>query len=77
LALSGTGYYQEKGSPKEILRKGDVVTCPPNVPHRHGASADTAFVQVAITSRLKGPMVLLNNVRDEEYHANDILLLGV
>jgi len=33
LALGGTGYYQEQGSPKKILSKGDVVTCPPDVPH--------------------------------------------
>jgi len=72
LALGGTGYYQEQGSPRKILRKGDVVTCPPNVPHWHGASADTAFVQVAITSRLKGPTEWLHAVSDEEYHADDI-----
>ena len=40
LALGGTGYHQEQGSPRKILRKGDVVTCFPNVPHWHGASAD-------------------------------------
>ena len=72
LALSGTGYYQEKGSPKKILRKGDVVTCPPDVPHWHGASSDEEFIQVAITSRLKGPTEWLDAVSDEEYHAGDL-----
>lgn len=46
LAIDGVGYYQEKGKPKQILRKGDAIKCPPDVPHWHGASADTAFVQV-------------------------------
>jgi 4-carboxymuconolactone decarboxylase len=33
LITGGTGYYQEKGSPKRIIKKGDVINCPPNVPH--------------------------------------------
>jgi quercetin dioxygenase-like cupin family protein len=71
LVLGGTGYYQEKGNPKIILQKGDVVTCPPNIPHWHGASSDKEFVQVAITSRLKGPTEWLDAVSDKEYHAGD------
>ncbi|MCT1524918.1 cupin domain-containing protein [Sphingobacterium hotanense] len=68
LAIDGVGYYQEKGKPKEILRKGDAIKCPPDIPHWHGASADSAFVQVAITGREKGETVWLEEVSDEEYH---------
>ncbi|MCC8154023.1 MAG: cupin domain-containing protein, partial [Tannerellaceae bacterium] len=32
LALDGVGYYQEKGKPVEIIRKGEVVKCPHNTP---------------------------------------------
>lgn len=67
LVIDGVGYYQEKGQPKKILRRGDVVKCPVNVPHWHGASADTAFVQVAITNRHLGETVWLNEVTDDEY----------
>jgi quercetin dioxygenase-like cupin family protein len=67
LVMDGAGYYQEKGQPKKILRKGDVVKCPPNVPHWHGASIDTAFVQVAITNRHRGETVWLHEVTDDEY----------
>jgi quercetin dioxygenase-like cupin family protein len=67
LAIDGVGYYQEKGKPKQILRKGDAIKCPPNIPHWHGASADTAFIQVAITGREKGETVWLEAVTDEEY----------
>lgn len=70
LAIDGMGYYQEKGKPKQILRKGEAIKCPPNVPHWHGASADTAFIQVAITGREKGETVWLEAVTDEEYHNN-------
>ena len=68
LAIDGTGYYQEKGSPKVIVKKGDVVKCPADIPHWHGASADTEFVQVAITGREKGETVWLEEVTDEEYY---------
>jgi quercetin dioxygenase-like cupin family protein len=67
LVTDGVGYYQEKGQPKKILRKGDVIKCPTNVPHWHGASADTAFVQVAITNRHLGETVWLEHVTEEEY----------
>lgn len=67
LAIDGVGYYQEKGKPKQILRKGDAIKCPPNLEHWHGASADTAFVQVAITGREKGETVWLNEVTNKEY----------
>lgn len=67
LATAGKGYYQEEGSPKKTLYKGDVVTCPPDVPHWHGASSDQEFVQLAITSRLKGPTEWLEAVSDDVY----------
>lgn len=67
LVIEGVGYYQEKGKGKQILRKGDVIKCPPNLPHWHGASADTAFVQVAITNRHLGETVWLHEVSDDEY----------
>lgn len=68
LVTEGVGYYQEKGQLKKVLRKGDVIKCPPNTPHWHGASADTAFVQVAVTGREGGATVWLEEVTDEEYH---------
>lgn len=70
LVTNGVGYYQEKGQPKKILRRGDAMKCPPNIAHWHGASADTAFVQVAITGREKGETVWLEQVTDEEYNSN-------
>lgn len=68
LAIDGVGYYQEKGQAKKILRKGDVIKCPPNIPHWHGASVNTAFVQIAITGRERGATVWLEAVSDKEYN---------
>jgi len=58
---------RKEGQPKKIIRKGDAVKCPPDVPHWHGASADSAFVQIAVTGREKGETVWLEKLSDEEY----------
>lgn len=69
LVTDGVGYYQEKGAPKKILRKGDSVKCPPNIAHWHGASADTEFVQIAVTNTQNGPTVWLAAVTDAQYNS--------
>lgn len=71
LVTDGVGYYQEKGQSKKTLRRGDVVKCPPNIPHWHGASANQFFVQVAITNNHLGAVVWLEEVTDKEYHADE------
>jgi quercetin dioxygenase-like cupin family protein len=68
LVVDGVGYYQEKGQPKKILRKGDAIKCPPNTEHWHGASKDTGFVQLAVTNNHKGATVWLQPVSDEDYN---------
>ncbi|GAA4402580.1 cupin domain-containing protein [Nibrella viscosa] len=68
LAMGGIGYYQERGKLIQILRKGDVVKCPPNVPHWHGASPTEAFMQVAITpNTARGRVTWMQPVTDAEY----------
>jgi quercetin dioxygenase-like cupin family protein len=69
LATDGIGYYQEKGKPIQLLRKGDVVNIPPDVEHWHGASPDSEFTHIAInTNTQKGLVVWLQRVTDEEYN---------
>jgi quercetin dioxygenase-like cupin family protein len=67
LVTDGIGYYQEKGQPKKILHKGDVIKCPANVEHWHGASENSYFVQIAVTDNKKGSVVWLQPVTEEEY----------
>ncbi len=70
LALDGMGYYQEKDKPLQILRQGDVVRCPPDVEHWHGASHDHWFVQLALTpEHSAGRVIWLHEVNEEEYSA--------
>tara|TARA_B100000378_G_scaffold241486_1_gene210307 strand:+ start:51971 stop:52441 length:471 start_codon:yes stop_codon:yes gene_type:complete len=71
VAIDGEGYYQEKGSPKRILKKGDAVKCPANIPHWHGASENSEFIQIAITSRVSGPTEWLDAVNEKEYKSDE------
>lgn len=67
IAINGVGYYQEEGKDKVIVKKGEVIKCPKDVPHWHGASADSSFVQVAITGRENGETIWLKPVSEDEY----------
>lgn len=70
LVTDGTGYYQEKGEPIRLLRKGDVVNILPDVEHWHGASPASEFTHIAInTNTQKGTVVWLQRVTDEEYNS--------
>ncbi len=66
----GVGYHKIDGQPKQTLRKGDVVTCPPNTKHWHGASEDTGLQQMYIIPNTeKGIVEWMEPVTDEEYAA--------
>ena len=72
IVTDGIGYYQEKGKPIQLLKKGDVVTIPPDLVHWHGASPDSEFTHIAIsTNTQKGIVTWLNPVTDEEYYSFD------
>jgi quercetin dioxygenase-like cupin family protein len=67
LITEGTGYYQEKGKPAQIIHKGDIIKCLPGVAHWHGASPDSSFAYIAVTPVTKGKTIWLQRVTDEEY----------
>lgn len=68
IITDGAGYHQIKGQPKQILKKGDIVKCPANVEHWHGASPDTGMLQMYILPNTeKGIVTWLQKVTDEEY----------
>ncbi|NHE55957.1 cupin domain-containing protein [Cyclobacterium sp. GBPx2] len=48
IITDGVGYHQIEGHPIEVIKKGDVVQCPPNVRHWHGASEDVGLQQIYI-----------------------------
>jgi len=71
IITDGIGYHQIKGQPKQTLKKGDIVKCPPHVEHWHGASADTGMLQLYILPKTENGIVTwLHKVTDEEYFDN-------
>jgi quercetin dioxygenase-like cupin family protein len=48
IITDGVGYHQIKGQSRQTIKKGDVVKCPPNVEHWHGASPDSGMQQLYI-----------------------------
>jgi quercetin dioxygenase-like cupin family protein len=69
LVTGGKGYYQEEGKPVQVLYEGDVVKILPEVKHWHGASPDSWFTHIAISTNVqKGETEWLEPVTDEEYN---------
>ena len=68
IITDGVGYHQIKGQPRQTLKKGDIVKCPPNVEHWHGASRQTGMLQMYILPKTeKGIVTWLQKVTDEQY----------
>src|SRR5438067_1920602 len=70
IVTSGCGWVQSEGGPKVEIRPGDVVWCPPNEKHWHGATPTTAMTHIAIVENLDGKTVeWMEKVSDEQYLA--------
>lgn len=68
IITSGEGYHQIEGQPKEILKKGSVAICPPNVRHWHGASPKIGMQQLYVLPNTeKGIVEWMEAVTDEQY----------
>jgi 4-carboxymuconolactone decarboxylase len=68
IVVSGLGWVQVEGGPKEEIRAGDIVWFAPSEKHWHGATATTAMSHVAIAEALDGRSVdWLEKVSDAQY----------
>jgi 4-carboxymuconolactone decarboxylase len=68
IVVSGCGWVQIEGGPKEEIRAGDIVWFAPGEKHWHGATATTAMSHIAIAEALDGRSVdWLEHVSDEQY----------
>ena len=68
VVTEGTGWVQEAGEPRREMHAGDVVWCPPEVKHWHGATATTAVTHIAIQQFKDGENVVWQEpVTDEQY----------
>jgi 4-carboxymuconolactone decarboxylase len=69
LITEGKGYYQERGQPKRVVQKGDVIKCLPGKAHWHGALPGTKLTHIAIgPATEKGSAIWLQPVTDQEYN---------
>jgi quercetin dioxygenase-like cupin family protein len=65
---AGRGLVQSWGGPVEEIHPGDVVTCPPEEKHWHGATPDSAITHIAVQEALDGKVVnWMEKVSDEQY----------
>jgi quercetin dioxygenase-like cupin family protein len=68
IVISGLGWTQCWGEAREEIRPGDVVTCPPDRKHWHGATDTTAMTHIAIQASKDGRNVdWLEHVTDVQY----------
>lgn len=69
IITDGVGYHQIEGQPIETIKKGDVVWCPPNVKHWHGASKNVGLQQLYVVPEAdKGVVDWMGKVTDEQYN---------
>ncbi|SEO13367.1 cupin domain-containing protein [Mucilaginibacter sp. OK283] len=70
MITEGTGYYQEKDKPIQVVHKGDVIKCAPGVAHWHGAAPNSSFTYIAVsTNSAKNKTVWLQRVTEAEYNS--------
>lgn len=70
IVTDGVGWTQIAGGPKLEFRAGDILWCPAEHRHWHGATAHEAITHVAIQESVDGsPVTWMEKVTDEEYLA--------
>ena len=68
IVTAGTGWTQCEGEARVEIRAGDVIWCPPDHKHWHGATAGTAMTHIAIQESLNGsPVTWFEHVSDDDY----------
>ncbi|AZS49900.1 cupin domain-containing protein [Entomomonas moraniae] len=71
IVISGTGLTQIEGHLIQTIRPGDVVFCPPQVKHWHGATPNSIMTHLAVTGIADGKGVeWMEKVTDEQYQAH-------
>lgn len=68
IVTDGVGWTQIEGESKVEFRAGDVMSCPKDRKHWHGATPDAAMTHIAVQEMLDGKNVeWLEPVTDEHY----------
>jgi quercetin dioxygenase-like cupin family protein len=70
IVTAGKGWTQCEGGPIVEINAGDIICCPANHKHWHGATPTTAMTHIALQEALDGKVVdWMEKVTDEEYLA--------
>lgn len=73
IVTQGVGWTQCEGGPKTEIRQGDIIWCPCQRRHWHGATATTAMSHVAIAEAKDGKSVeWMEPVPDKVYLATEV-----
>jgi quercetin dioxygenase-like cupin family protein len=68
IVTEGVGWTQIEGGPKLEFHAGDVMWCPPEHKHWHGATPHEAMTHIAIQESQDGsPVTWMEHVTDEQY----------
>ena len=68
LVTKGEIYTGTRDGVVHIARAGDVIECPPNLEHWHGAGVETSGTHIALTLEIDGKNVVWKEkVKEEEY----------
>ena len=74
IITEGSGYFEEKGQPKQLVRKGDIVKSAARHQHWHGAASEIGTTHIAITPGNESGTKWLEKVTDKEYSADAVAL---
>jgi len=70
IVTEGVGWTQIEGGPKLEFHTGDILWCPPEHKHWHGATPHAAMTHIAIQESQDGsPVTWMEHVTDEQYFA--------
>ena len=70
IVTDGIGWTQVEGEEKVEFHEGDIMLCPKDKKHWHGATPDSSMTHIALQESLDGKNVeWLEKVTDEEYLA--------
>ncbi|HLM17125.1 MAG TPA: cupin domain-containing protein [Acidimicrobiia bacterium] len=70
VVTEGVGWTQVQGGPVQEFAAGDILLCPRDRPHWHGATPESRMTHVAVQEALDGTNVTwMEKVTDDEYLA--------
>jgi len=68
IVTEGIGWTQVEGGPVLEFHAGDILWCPPQHKHWHGATPTTAMTHIAVQELLNGsPVTWMEQVSDAQY----------